>query len=281
MQKSTSFFIWILLLFTAMPELWAQVDVKVEVKRRTHLIGEPIIVSLYMRNNTDRPVILTNEPNRPWLHLNVTSSSHPNGVPRLVIPRFPTVTISSGSTVAYNLNVYPSFRFQRSGTYQISAVLRMPDHRTTYGSNSASFTLNEGHSFRYFNIQNKGRHLQIHAKSLNVNNMPGLFGQIIDANSKTPIASCFLGNYLNFVKPIFILDKHQHMHVLFQNNPQHFIHAIVSPTGQAIQKQRMARTGGPIDLIAVGDSIRPIGVAPVKKPSKEKPSYHNITDVPD
>ncbi len=270
----------LLIVLLALPQLQAQIDVRIEPVRRSHLIGEPVIMNLYLRNNTDSTVVLSNTRGRPWLHLDVTSKLHPRGVPRLVLAKFPSVTIASGKTVAFKLDIAPAFRFDKSGTYSLTATLRMPDRRTTYNSQLCTFNFNEGHSFKKFNITNRKRDIELHAKTLNIKNSPAIFGQAIDKNSGAVLNACYLGKYISYMKPIFLLDNRQHMHIFFQSTPKFFLYAVVAPNGKKTVHEVYVRAGGPIDLIAHKGKIIVTGAIPYKAPTAEKSRVRSATDRP-
>ncbi len=263
-----------------LPHAHAQIDVRIDPERRQYIEGEPIVMNLYMRNNTDQTVILTNEPNRAWLHLSVTSATYPNGVPRLILAKFPTVTISPGSTVAYKLDVQPAFRFHKNETHTVAATIRMPDHRTTYGSAPTTFSLNHGYTLRKFNLANKGRDIEIHAKTMDVANSPSIFAQAIDKRSQLVLSACYLGKYLSYMKPIYLLDNKQHMHIFFQTTEKYYIYAVVSPEGKKTKHDVYVRTRGPIDLIALQGSIRILGATPYVAPKETKDKIRSASDRP-
>ncbi len=280
MKSPLHFLLLLLISMIMLPAVHAQIDVRIDPERRQYLEGEPIIMNLYMRNNTDQTVILTNEPNRAWLHLNVTSATYPNGVPRLILAKFPTVTISPGSTVAYKLDVQPAFRFHKNETHTITATIRMPDHRTTYGSAPTTFSLNHGYTFRKFDLSNKGRDIEIHAKTMDVASTPCLFAQAIDKRSQLVLSSSYLGRYLPYMKPIYLLDNKQHMHIFFQTTDKYFIYAVVSPEGKKTKHAVYVRTQGPIDLIALQGSIKILGAAPYVAPKESQDKIRSASDRP-
>ncbi len=273
MKSPLHYLLALMLSLLVLPEAYAQIDVRIDAERRQYMAGEPIIMNLYLRNNTDQTVILTNEPGRAWLHLSTSSASYPNGVPRQILAKFPSVTISSGSTAAYKLNIQPAFNFNKNEIYSVTATIRMPDHRTTYGSPKTTFSINEGYSFKKFTILNKGRDIDLHAKTMNVDNSPALFAQAKDKNSNVVLSACYLGKYLSYLKPIYLLDNKQHMHVFFQSSAKYFIYAVVSPDGKKVKHEVYVRTRGPIDLIAVQGKIRVLGAAPYKAPVAPKENH--------
>ncbi len=270
----------LILLLIMLPVAEAQIEVRIQPDRRNYLRGEQILMNLYLRNNTDQTVVLSNKPGRPWLHINARSKSYPTGVPRAILAKFPTVTISSGSTVAYKLDLSPAFRFDKSDIYTVSATIRMPDGGSTYSTPITTFNLNEGFSFKKFNLSNRGRSIELHAKTMNVHNSPALFGQAIDKNSRIVISSSFLGKYLSYMKPIFLLDGKQHMHVFFQSTPKYYIYAVVAPNGKKTVHEVYRRTRGPLDLIAIQGKIRVLGAAPYKALPADTNKIRSASDRP-
>ncbi len=271
---------FILLLSLVAQDANAQLAVHIAPQRQDFLIGEQIILKLTMSNTSDQSIVLDNDDMRKWLHFTVTGANSPDGVQALASPRFPKVTMTPGSTRSFELNLKPYFNFAVPGDYKATATVRMPDKETTYSSNRAHFTLTFGSSMRSFNIQNKGRKLQLHTKLLNTSNMDCLFGQVVDMNSGLAINACYLGRYLNFISPIILLDGGQNMHALFQSTPKYYTYSVMTPDGKRAKYQIYRRTQGPLDLVVTGAGVTVVGAIPYVQANKDDGfnNVHTATD---
>ncbi len=251
-------------LFALASQLHAQIEVGVKSIRRDYVIGENVLMKIILRNITDQAITLDNTPNRSWLHFTVTSQDRPNGVRGLARPVFPKITIPAGKTVAYNFNLRPYFAFDRAGNYRVQATVRRAKEVGNFTSVAARFALASGASIRKFNIVHKGVPIEYNARLMLVNGKNCIFGQATNTNTHKVLSACFMGEYLNFMKPIFKLDSAQNLHVLCQSTPKIFTHAAMNSQGKRVSYQLYKRTGGPINLVSSGGKVRVVGASPVK-----------------
>ncbi len=278
MKHLTRIFTFLLLLLAG--QALAQVDVRLDPVRRDFLLGESIGLKITMVNHTDQTIKLTNLPGRSWLNFNITSREGGNALSPKATPRYPDLTLSPGATRSYQLDIKPFYNFNRSGTYKAIATIRMPDMRTTYSSNRATFTLASGGSIKTFKTQARGQRLEMSVKILNVGGKDSLFGQVLNADSQVPIGACYLAQFLNFMEPRIVLDNAQNLHVLCQSTPEYFTYSIMNTKGGRSQYKLFRRSGGPVDLISTGKGIRTIGLIPYVKSKTGDDQYHSASDRP-
>lgn len=258
----------------------AQVDVRLDPIRQDFILGETVALRVTLTNHTDRPIKLSNTPGRSWLNFNVTRSGEDTPISPGAIPRYPSITLSPGSKRSYQMELQPFFQLTREGVYRVVATVRMPDMQTTYSSNRTGFNLGSGGTIRTFTIQARGQRLKMSVKIMNVGGKDCLFGQVLNADTRLPVGACYLGQFLNFMEPRILLDGAQNMHVLCQSTPEYFTYSIMNTRGGRSQYKLFRRTGGPVDLISTGGGIRPLGLAPYVKPSKNPERIHSASDRP-
>lgn len=278
MKHITHLFALLLILLAG--QALAQIDVRLDPVRRDFLLGESIALKITMVNHTDQTIKLTNIPGRSWLNFNITSREGGNSLSPKATPRYPDLTLSPGATRSYQVDIKPFYNFNRSGTYKAIATVRMPDMRTTYSSNRATFTLASGGSIKTFKTQARGQRLEMSVKILNVGGKDSLFGQVLNADSGVPIGACYLAQFLNFMEPRIVLDNAQNLHVLCQSTPEYFTYSIMNTKGGRSQYKLFRRSGGPVDLISTGQGIRTIGLVPYVKSKTGDDQYHSASDRP-
>lgn len=260
-------------------QAWAQLEVRLDVPRKEHILGEDVTVKITIVNHTDASIALTNTPGRSWLHLDVSRRGEMAPERATAIPRYPDLTITPGSRRAYNIQLKPHYNLSREGIYHVIATLRLPDMSTTYSSNVATFNLTSGGSMRSFVIQARGQKLQSSIKLLSWKGDTYLFGQVMNMDTRQAVGACYLGKFLNFMQPKVLLDRAQNLHVLCQSAPDYYTYAVMDTFGARREAKLMKRTSGPIDLISTGGGIRCIGVAPYTKP-KPDAQLHSATERP-
>ncbi len=266
-------------LLAAMPA-FGQLEVRLEPLRRDYILGEDVHIRVMVTNHTDAPAALVSTPGRSWLYLNVMRRGDVSPVAPTASPRYPNITIPPGSRKAFDIKLEPAFKLRMEGMYSVTATLRMPDMDTTYTSNSATFNVNSGGEVQSFRVQVRGQKLILSVRSLLVKNKNLLFGQVINADTHIVQGACFLGQYLNFMKPRVMLDSAQNLHLLCQSTPKFFTYSVMSTYGERREYKIMRQIGGPVDLVSTGKGIRCVGVAPYVKPKGDKANYHSASERP-
>lgn len=270
----------LLLLLGLCAQTFGQIEVRMEPVRRDYILGETAAVRLIITNYTDATVALSSTPERSWLHLHVTERGSSSPLSPVKIPRYPDIKVLPGSRKAYTLELQPNYRLNHEGTYRVVATLRMPDMRTTYSSNAASFNMVPGATVRSFIIQVRGQRLQVSVKMLSLDGKTVLYGQVMNPETRIALGACFLAQYLNFMEPRVLLDRAQNLHVLCQSTADFFTYAVMDTHGVRREQKLLKRTGGPVDLVSTGGGIRYIGLAPYVKDKNPNSQYHSATERP-
>ncbi len=269
-----------LLSFLAAVPAFGQLDVRLQPVRHDYILGENVGVRIMVTNHTDTPVALVSTPGRPWLFLNVERQGDITALAPSATPRYPNLTIPPGSRKNFEIQLEPSFKLRREGMYSVRATLRLPDMHTTYTSNSAVFNVNSGGEVQSFRVQVRGQRLVLSVRFMRVKDKDLLFGQVSNADTRMVLGACFLGEYLNFMKPRVMLDSAQNLHLLCQSSPKFFTYSVMNTYGQRREYKIMRQVGGPVDLVSTGKGIRCLGVTPYVKPKGEKAQYHSATERP-
>lgn len=260
---------------------FAQMDIRLEPVRRDFLLGEKVALKITFINQTDQSIAFSNTPGRNWLNFTITRGGESYPLSPTALPKFPNLAIPPGSKRSFELILNQFYAFGRDGAYQAIATVRMPDRKTTYSSNRASFTLSNGGTIKTYTVQRQGKRLKMSVKSMAANGRTCLFGQVTNADSGSVIGACYLGVFLNFMEPRIILDSAQNLHVLCQSTPEYFSYGIMRPDGSRQNFQVYQRSGGPVDLISTGGGIRPLGLTPYKRPTQDSPGIiYDAADSP-
>lgn len=268
------------LLLAVCAQAIAQMDVRLEASRRDYILGETPTIRITIINHTDSTVTLNSVPGRCWLYLTVTRVGDGSPMGPSVPISVPDIKVMPGSRKVYTMGLQPFYRLSREGTYRVVATLRMPDMRTTYGSNTASFNLMPGSMVRSYNVQARGQRLQMNVRMLRLDGKTLLFGQVVDPETRIAHGACMLAQYLNFMEPKVLLDRAQNLHLLCQSSAEFFTYAVMDTHGVRREWKAMKRTGGPVDLISTGSGIRCIGLAPYVKNTNPNSHLHSATERP-
>ncbi len=259
---------------------FGQLDVRVEPLRRDYILGENVRIRVMVTNHTDAPASLVSTPGRSWLYMSVMRRGDSSSLAPSASPRYPNVTIPPGAHKNFDIELEPAYRLRTEGVYSVSITLRLPDMQTTYTSNSATFNVNSGGEVQSFRVQVRGQRLILSVRSMLVKDRNMLFGQVRNADTRIVQGACFLGQYLNFMKPRVMLDSAQNLHLLCQSTPKFFTYSVMNTYGQRREYKIMRQIGGPVDLVSTGKGIRCLGVVPYEKPKGEKAQFHSASERP-
>lgn len=270
----------ILILVSLLGSAFAQLELRLEPVRHDYILGEHVALKLTIINRSDSTIALSNRPQRPWLNFSVSKRGEASPVSAFASPRFPNLTITPGSTRAFQVDLKTFYRLDTSGSYGAVATIRLPDGATTCSSNRALFALASGGKVRTFKIRAGGKNLEMSVRLANIDGHENLFGQVTDTDTQRVQGACFLCRYLNFMQPRVMLDSAQNLHVLCQSSPDFFTYAVMNTRGDRSHYQLYKRTGGPVDLVSTGKGVAPVGVAPYVKPKSNEQNIHHTSDRP-
>lgn len=251
----------------------AQVELQLSPVRHDFMVGENVVFKLTITNYTDKAIQLSNTPGRPWLNFMINRQGENMPLTPTARAKFPDLALTPGSRRSFEVDLAGFYAIRSTGRHAAVATIRMPDGHTTYSSNRALFAMIDGGKIREFHIQARGQNLRLNLKLARIDGKDCLFGQVEGLDTHRIHGACYLARFLNFMKPIVLLDSAYNMHVLCQSSPELFTYAVMDTKGNRSHAQYYKRTGGPLDLISTGKGIIPVGVAPYErpKPGAEKP----------
>ena len=259
----------------------AQLDVQLTPVRHDFITGEGAALNITITNHTDTTLQLNNTPGRPWLNVLVFRNGQEAPIAPIANAKYPALTLSPGSRRAFRLNLKDSYRLDTTGNYKAVATIRMPNNTETYSSNRAGFAMVPGGDFRTFQVQARGRKLDMSVRLAQMDGYSNLFGQVTDRETHRAVGACFMARYLNFMKPIVKLDAAQNLHILCQSSPDIYTYAVMNTHGERTHYQLYKRTAGPIDLVGGGKGgMTPVGLTPFVPAKGDKPQYNNASDRP-
>lgn len=258
----------------------AQIEVQLQPVRKDFVAGENVALKITITNQTDATLHLANTPGRPWLNVTLTKRGEQGLLSPIAQVRYPEVTLTPGSTRSFEFSLKTMYRLTTAGNYTAIATIRMPDGKSTYGSNRAMFTLTTGGKIRDFNIQARGQRINLSLRLANIGGKPCLFGQATNLDTNQIIGSCFLAEYLNFMRPSVLLDSAFNMHVLCQSTPDFYTYSVMDTHGRRSSAKLYKRVGTTVDLISTGKGILTVGVIPYVAPPPGKENVRKASERP-
>lgn len=244
----------------------AQIDVKLQMARKTFVAGESIPVSISITNNSGQDLVFQGTNRLGWIDFTVTSN---RGVPMTPLgkPTFGAVKIPLGQTMARTIDLAQMFPLQTMGNYSVYGVVRLPGQTNDgFISNRLLFNVNTARPYWSQKVGVPGKAGQ--TREYRVLNFTGsqkttLYAQVVDSRTGNPLQTHSLGEVLMFRKPSVALDNRQVMHVLYLIGPTVWAHARVGPDGALLGRELHKRGAGPdpilvtlsSGIVQVGNSI--------------------------
>ena len=256
----------LVLLGLLMSRASAQIDVKLQMARKTFVAGESVPISVSITNNSGQDLVFQGDNRLGWIDFTVTSNS---GVPMTPLgrPTFGAVKIPLGQTMTRSIDLAQMYPLQSMGNFSVYGVVRLPGQTTDgFISNRLLFNVNTARPYWSQKIGVPGKAGQ--TREYRVLNFTGgkkstLYAQVVDSRTGTPLQTHSLGEVLMFRKPSVALDNRQVMHVLYLIGPTLWSHARVGPDGTLLGRELHKRGAGPdpilvtlsSGIVQVGNSI--------------------------
>jgi len=248
----------LLILLLLVPALaHAQLNVRIEMPKRSYLAGEPVPVAVKLTNLSGREVVYRGDPRQPWLDFIVTSS---RGVPLTAVgrPAFGAIKIPAGEAAARSVDLARMFPLSDIGNFSVYAVVRHPgDAQGGFQSNRKTFSVTTARPSWSQVVGVPGKRGQTHELRLiqfRGERKTQLYVQVADAASDRVIRTHHLGEVLVFREPEVMLDSGLNMHVLYLITPAIWGHVRVAPDGKFIGRDlfKSSRYGDP-DLVKTSE----------------------------
>lgn len=266
----------------------AQFASSLTIEKKSHLVGEPVFITLSITNHSGQPQVLQSSNRIPWLSFMVKTS---NGSPvnAFTTTDFGAMRIGPGETLAKKIDLTHYFLLQRPGNFTAYAVVR-PSQEGLQGStsNSVFFEQTNGTALWTQQVGNVGPNKSTREFRLikfRGNSKSVLYAQIQDGRTGQLLQTYPLGEILSIRQPISTVDSQQNMHVLFLTTPVMWFHYIIDPEGNVVSRKVHKRTslGDPNLLTSADGSVQvnnsipydPVAVA------KERAKIRKISDRPD
>ena len=241
----------------------AQVDVKLQVERKSFVAGESVPVTVTVTNQSGQDLIFQGTRGGAWIDFTVTSG---RGVPMTPASNaaFGSMKVPLGQAMARSFDLRQLFSLTQMGNYSVYAVIRLPGQtREGFMSNRVSFNLDNAAPYWTQRVGLSGKSGQTRDfKVLNYNNGKRslLYAQVVDVRTGSALQTHSLGEYLSFSKPSVTVDNRQTMHVLYMTAPTVWTHARVSPDGALLGGEYHRGTGGGAPLLVTArDGIVQVG----------------------
>lgn len=122
----------------------AQIDVGMELKRKTFLRGEPIEAKVSIRNMSGHDITLHDVPGNHWFSFEIMATGDTPVAPLNRNYRNEPVTILSGETVTRSVDILRLFPVNEFGTYKVRAAVYFDETSKYYASRQDAIDVSDG-----------------------------------------------------------------------------------------------------------------------------------------
>lgn len=225
----------------------AQLSVNLKVDRRQYLANEPVSVVVTITNRSGQEVFLRTVPQgglvQSWLDFEVRDGRG-RTLSKRRDPQFRAARIPAGQSVSKRMVLNSIFGVDQSERYVVSALIRQPETKRAYRSNSGHFTVLDGrtlHQATFGAPGSKWPEREYRVISFNDGQRTSLYYAVHDARTKAALVTRRLSEALLFHKPQAAIDGKTRLHVLYLAAPEAYVHAVMNRDGEIVSTQYLKR----------------------------------------
>ncbi len=265
----------------------AQFAATLQLAKRQHVIGEPVVVVVKITNHSGQVQTLQPSGRIPWLSF-IVKTSNGTSVNIKSADMLGPVRIEPGQTMARQVDLSEHFILEQAGNFTAYAVIR-PSNSQTEGSstNKVFFEQRDGRLYWNQKVGNIGPSKttrEFRLLKFRTNETTLLYAQVEDSKTGQLIRTFPLGETLSIRNPQVSVDQAQQMHVLFLCTPSMWLHYAIDPHGNIADRtiHKRASVGDPAlktlpngEILVTNSIIHdPVAIA------KQRAKVHRITDRP-
>lgn len=281
-----NFYLSLFLCLAALPA-GGQIAASLQVSRKMHLAGEPVMAVLTVTNHAGRTLVFQSDGRFQWLNFQVKDSSGNVVNPRQAKP-FGPLKIEAGQTLARKVDLTQYFHLSEPGNFSVIASIREPrEEMSMIHTNKAFFVQSTGTvqwSQKIGLGDSSGATREFRLVHFTDESKSYLYAQIRDGMGSRPLQTFRLGEVLMLRRPMATVDRNQRMHAMYLGTPTMWVHCVVDRSGNLLSSQihQRAPVGDP-QLVTGGDgAVRVVNSIPYdpKAAQEARGKIRKATDRP-
>jgi hypothetical protein len=123
---------------------YGQIAVNLSIKRRMHMLYEPVLATVSITNNSGRELMLDDSNQGQWFGFAITGPDKKNVLPRDPNYSLAPLPIQPGETVKRTVNLTELYELAECGTHKIRANIFLAGWNKYFSSNPDTVDLTEG-----------------------------------------------------------------------------------------------------------------------------------------
>lgn len=221
------------------------VTVEVSPNQDQYLPAETIEIAVKITNLSGQTLTLGQD--NSWLQLIVTEKGGSSVGQTADLPVAGEFSLQSSLAGTKRVDIAPYFAFRKPGSYQVKAIVTIPQWNTTITSESKPIEIINGtvlKSLRFgvppaageTNQPPEVRQYMLQQANYLKENLC-LYVRVTDDTGFKTLKVVRAGRLTSFSKPEAQLDSASNLHLLFQTGARSFLYSIVNPAGEVLVRQ--------------------------------------------
>jgi len=272
----------LILLLAMLPAARAQLDVSLELKRHTFMRGEPMEVTVVIRNLAGKDVILRDEGTHQWFGFEISKDNDTPVGPYHADYRNDPLVILNGSTVRRSIDLLKLYPVSEYGSYRARAAIYFHETGKYLSSEIGRFDVSEGRKLWTQTVgvprgrDGAGGYRKMSLLSFQQPKEMMLYARVEDEGTGAVLATYPIGRIVGGTTPGAELDAENTLHVFHFVAPGQYYLSKIGVNGEWLgqtvwdsAKGRAAVRRKPDGkLVVVGatrTNVAPVGGPPVPK----------------
>lgn len=246
-------------LVTVASPLIAQIEVELSFDSTVYLKYEPIMAHVKISNLAGYTIGLFNHNGKPWLSFYVSRTSGEQVDEMGVEYDLKQAQIAGGDTLTMHVNLTPVYNIRAPGIYRVMVTVNSASHDKQFRTNVRQFDLTTGRDLWKGTISLRSTNAPLVLATVSTNppfvpppdeevrsyvlvakhldRSERLYARIEEESKNTIHGMIGLGVLVGFGKPVAMVDRNGHLHVMHQVGSRAFAYAEISPDGKLIMQR--------------------------------------------
>ena len=238
----------------------AQIDVRMQLDKKTYVAHEPITAQISVRNLAGHDLVLSQPGGGGWLNVDVLRDKDSLNQ-RPTAPRLKPLALKAGATYTTSINLGRYYPLGLPGDYGVTASVYYPPLKRYFKSGRNLVRVRKAKTLwsRSFGVpQGENRPVQFRKYSLlsfRDRDSAEIYIRVSAQDDSAVYATRSLGGALRSYDPNVEIDAANKLHVLHRGLPQLFAHSVVDSNGNIKQEYYKPSTGSKPVLRNMGGNI--------------------------
>jgi hypothetical protein len=228
----------LLFLLALIPAARAQLDVNVEMKRHIFLRGEPVELSVTIRNLAGKDVILSDVDNHQWFSFEITRGGNSPVGPRDAAYKNEPAVVLAGDTVRRRVDLLRLYPVTEFGTYKMRAAIYFPETGKYITSDTIKFDISDGRKLWSQKVgvpaskEGAGQYRTMSLLSFQLPKELTVYARVEDDGTGDILGTYPLGRLVGGATPTTEFDADNTLHVFHLVGPRQYLLSKIGVNGE-------------------------------------------------